>query len=339
VVVGNPPYITVKDRVLNQAYRERYATCKGTYALTVPFMERFFGLAKPGYDGQPAGWIGQITSNSFMKREFGSKLIEEFLVGKDLRLVADTSGAYIPGHGTPTVILVGRNQRPVGATVRAVLGVRGEPGRPADAAKGIVWRSIVEHVDEPSWDDGWITIADLERRSLARHPWSLSGGGAAAALASVQKAGKSRLGDRVSSIGRTTATGEDDAFFTTTARAQAIGLTMHTRGIAVGEAVRDFSIATDQVVWWPYEDAAAKVPAPETGALPRLLWGCRTMLRSRVIFRLDMQARGRPWYDHLECYSSKLGVPLGLTFAFVATHNNFALDRAGLLFKQSSLRR
>ena len=46
-----------------------------------------------------------------MKREFGSKLIEDFLAHQDLRLVADTSGAYIPGHGTPTVILVGRNSR------------------------------------------------------------------------------------------------------------------------------------------------------------------------------------------------------------------------------------
>ncbi len=44
VVVGNPPYITVKDRALKRLYRKRYKTCKGTYALTVPFMERFFGL-------------------------------------------------------------------------------------------------------------------------------------------------------------------------------------------------------------------------------------------------------------------------------------------------------
>ena len=127
VVVGNPPYITVKDTALNAAYRRRYKTCKGTYALTVPFMERFFALAK---DGERPGWVGQITSNSFMKREFGSKLIEDFLRRKDLRLVVDTSGAYIPGHGTPTVILVGRPVAPVASTVRAVLGVRGEPGVP-----------------------------------------------------------------------------------------------------------------------------------------------------------------------------------------------------------------
>ena len=111
VVVGNPPYITVKDKALNQIYRSKYKdVCKGTYALTVPFMALFFGLAK---GGERAGWVGQITSNSFMKREFGTKLIEDFLPHQDLRLVADTSGAYIPGHGTPTVIISAAIDAPV----------------------------------------------------------------------------------------------------------------------------------------------------------------------------------------------------------------------------------
>ena len=77
-----------------------------------------------------------ITANSFMKREFGKKLIEEFFPTVDLTHVIDTSGAYIPGHGTPTVILFGRNRRPVGDEVRAVLGIRGEPTTPDDPAKG-----------------------------------------------------------------------------------------------------------------------------------------------------------------------------------------------------------
>ncbi|MGH3516103.1 MAG: BREX-2 system adenine-specific DNA-methyltransferase PglX, partial [Haloechinothrix sp.] len=46
VVVGNPPYITVKDKAANAAYRNLYRYCKGTYALTVPFMELFFDLAR-----------------------------------------------------------------------------------------------------------------------------------------------------------------------------------------------------------------------------------------------------------------------------------------------------
>ena len=47
-VVGNPPYIIVRDKALNELYRREYTYCKGKYALTVPFMERFYRLAKIG---------------------------------------------------------------------------------------------------------------------------------------------------------------------------------------------------------------------------------------------------------------------------------------------------
>ena len=76
-VVGNPPYITVKDKALNKIYRSKFGkVCKGKYALTVPFMVQFFALAKRG---EQSGWVGMITSNSFMKREFGVPLIETYL--------------------------------------------------------------------------------------------------------------------------------------------------------------------------------------------------------------------------------------------------------------------
>lgn len=51
VVVGNPPYVTVKDRALSGAYRRLYETYHRQYALTVPFCERFFQLAKNGDEG------------------------------------------------------------------------------------------------------------------------------------------------------------------------------------------------------------------------------------------------------------------------------------------------
>ena len=63
-VVANPPYITPEDRALNQAYRDRYSTCHMKYSLAVPFLERIVSLAVEG------GFTGQITANSFMKREF-----------------------------------------------------------------------------------------------------------------------------------------------------------------------------------------------------------------------------------------------------------------------------
>lgn len=101
-MVGNPPYITVKDSQLNSAYRKRYpSTCHRKYLLAAPFAERFFDLA----DTSRNGFAGMITANSFMKRQFGKKLIEEFLPQVDLTHVVDTSVAFIPGHTTSTVIL------------------------------------------------------------------------------------------------------------------------------------------------------------------------------------------------------------------------------------------
>jgi hypothetical protein len=59
-VVGNPPYITVKDKALNQLYRDRYRTCHRQYSLAVPFTERFFQLAvknfhHEGHEGHEGG--------------------------------------------------------------------------------------------------------------------------------------------------------------------------------------------------------------------------------------------------------------------------------------------
>jgi hypothetical protein len=327
VVVGNPPYITVKDKKLNAAYRGLYPTCKGTYALTVPFMERFFQLAKPGNGDRPAGWTGQITSNSFMKREFGSRLIEVFLRKQDLRLVVDTSGAFIPGHGTPTVILVGRPQPPSGATVKAVLGIRGEPGQPHDPAKGLVWASIVENIDRRDFENDYVSVTALPRTALAIHPWSLSGGGTDRLLAAVDEARRQKLADVIRDLGRTTKVGGDDAWYYPTLRTvHRYGPEVQARPIMQGEGVRDFVAGFSSLALWPYANDRASVAISVDAPLIKLLWPQRTVLRQRLIFGETLEARDRPWFDHLESYPSRLG-GFSIVFPFVATHNHFALDR------------
>ena len=114
-----------------------------------------------------------------MKREFGKKLIEEFFPRIDLTHIINTSGAYIPGHGTPTVILFGRHRPPVSGEVRAVLGIRGEPGTPDDPAQGKVWQSIISYIDKSNAQNEFVSVTDLPRETLAEHPWSIGGGGAA----------------------------------------------------------------------------------------------------------------------------------------------------------------
>jgi hypothetical protein len=335
VVVGNPPYITVKDKALNQIYRSKYANvCKGTYALTVPFMAQFFALAKRG---EPVGWVGQITSNSFMKREFGTKLIEDFLAHLDLRLVADTSGAHIPGHGTPTVIIIGRNQEPVGANIRAALGIRREAKNPQEPSKGKVWRSIVDHVDDPGWDDGWVTIANLDRTLLATHPWSLAGGGATRVQESIETVPR-RLGNQVRRIGFMAMSHADQAFYLPSDCVKRNNLTPKRWPFLVpGDSVRDFSVESDARTYYPYERNARLQALPITSCEWKWLWPLRTELGNRATFSGGTYfSDNRPWHEWHQVPKDEGASPLAIAFAFVATHNHFVLDAGGKVFKQSA---
>ena len=92
-VVANPPYITPKDRQLNERYRQRFKTCHMKYSLGPSRSSK--GSSGLAVDG---GYTGQITANSFMKREIRQELIESFFTEKiDLTHVIDTSGALHPG--------------------------------------------------------------------------------------------------------------------------------------------------------------------------------------------------------------------------------------------------
>ena len=329
VVVGNPPYIVVRDKALNARYREIYSYCKGTYALTVPFMEKFFDLAK---SGDRAGWTGQITSNSFMKREFGVPLVGEYLATKDLRLVADTSGAYIPGHGTPTVILVGRNHRKVHDRVRAVLGIQGEPGAPENPAEGKVWASIVQHVDQAGYEDQWVSITDLARDTLAQHPWSLSGGGTISLLAEVETATEPLSSVIDLPVGRSIRAGADEGFMRPIRLPRYRDLAEY-RPLVLGEEVRDWSTDQDNGIFYPYEYGTSELSVTDA---PQPLWFLRRFLQERRTFQGNMADAGLSWWSYMQHTSSAYKTPLSITFAFVATHNHFVLDRGGKVFKQSA---
>ena len=335
VVVGNPPYITVKDSAENQSYRDRYATCAGTYALSVPFAERFFNLARrAGGDRRGAGYVGQITANSFMKREFGKKLIQDFFAQQvDLTHVINTSGAYIPGHGTPTVILAGRNVIATGRPIRAVLAIRGEPTQPVEPAKGYVWRAIVDQIHEPGSESEWITVSDVPGERLRTHPWSLSGGGASALLSRLQDQ-KNTLEAVVDIIGRTTHTGLDEAFYVEWHGLRTRRLEDAAVPVILGEGIRDYRLTTPTWTLFPYDsDGYQRMLTPHE---ERFYWPNRTLLRARVDFGQRPDERGLRWFDHSMFFLKRFVVPFSIAFAAIASHNHFVLDRGGKVFKQSA---
>jgi hypothetical protein len=339
VVVGNPPYITPKDPALRNLYRQRYSeTCSGKYSLGVPFTEQFFWLAHPAGPNlternvERAGYVGMITANSFMKRSFGKKLIEGFLPTVDLTHVIDTSGAYIPGHGTPTVILLGRHRSQRSSELRAVLGTRGEPGRPADPTKGLVWASIVENIDAPGTDTPFVSVLDMARERFAAHPWSIGGGGAAELKERLDTA-SAELRSRVSAIGITAVTGEDEAYTGLANHRSGDGMTGARQMLVVGDLVRDWEVGPSLLAVWTYDEDFE--PVCSTSDL-QMLWRHRASLSTRRRFGTPMLEKGLFWWEWQELYGTKLRTPLSIVFADVATHNHFVLDRGGNVFKQTA---
>lgn len=339
-VVGNPPYIVVKDAALNAAYRQRYASCHMKYSLGAPFTERFFELALPGQgggNGRPAGFVGLITTNSFMKREFGTKLIEQVLPRLDLTHVIDTSGAYIPGHGTPTVILFGRHRPPVNDTVRTVMGIKGEPSTPDDPAHGLVWSAILRQVDRAGSESEFVSVGDTPRATFAKHPWSIGGGGAAE-LKEALEADRQRLAQVMDSAGITSFTLEDDVYVVS-----APVLLRHRvppaliRDSVSGDEVRDWSRTAGDATLFPYDATYRPIMLTAFMNAYRFMWPYRTGLAGNVMFGKQTKVEaGLKWWEYGRLTVGKFREPLSLTFAEIATHNHFVLDRGGKVFNRTA---
>ena len=342
VVVGNPPYITVKDKKLNALYRELYSACSGKYALSVPFAQRFFELAKRGdTGGRGCGMVGQITANSFMKREFGTKLIEEFFGQKiELVEVIDTSGAYIPGHGTPTIVLIGRRRggKERSSTIRAVRSIQGEPSTPKSAEKGLVWSELVAQIDNPGFSGKWLSVDDLDReRYFNKQPWILADGGLEM-VEGLSKASEGQLSEASASAGITSFTLGDDLYLLPLHSVLRQGIPLlHHRPMVTGDSLRDWVEGEFDEAVFPYDEKFSPVKVEEKPPLLRYMWPGRTVISRSVMFggkaKIDS---GLLWTEYGRLAVSKLRIPLSIAFAFVATHNNFVLDRGGKVFKQTA---
>ncbi|MES2938323.1 MAG: BREX-2 system adenine-specific DNA-methyltransferase PglX [Pseudomonadota bacterium] len=336
-VVGNPPYIVVKDAVLNWAYRQKYASCHKKYSLGCPFTERFFELATSAREQYAsAGFVGLITTNAFMKRDYGERLVELVLPRLDLTHIVDTAKAHIPGHGTPTVILFGRNRPPVSGKVRMVIGRRAEAEKPKAAAEGLVWAAIKEQIDRPESNSSFVTSADVERSTLANHPWSLGTQEVIALKERIGVAGRT-LGSAVGVIGVFGMTNADDALLATKEALLRRGVEVTAmRPLVVAEQVRDWQVAEGESAIFPYADERI-IELNDLPGMGRWLWPCRTVMGNRATFsKKTYFEEGRPWWGWHQVALDRLRPRRTITLAFLSTNNQFALIDTDCVFGRTA---
>ncbi len=354
-VVGNPPYITVKDAGPREAYKKHYASCHGKYSLVTPFYERFFELAigaalndkqdqfqlgNKDKSEAGAGFVGMIVGNAFMKRSFGKKLIETIIPHTDLTHVIDLAGAYIPGHSpltgeTPTAILFGRNQEPEFKTVRAILGICSEPSRPNVLSKGLVWSSIIKHVNHVGFSSEFITTRDVNRQIFERHPWNLQGGDIFECKELITTNANSKI-SHLGTVGIIGMSNVDDVYLQKNSFFKRFEFPEnHYNRIVLGEDARDWRNSEESFTYLPYTSNwdLDKIN-PKTN---QTYWPFRELMWSRATFAGGTyKTDGRTWYEWHQLTTSRLQTPLIINYAFVATHNHFILGRGKLVFNRTS---
>ena len=127
-----------------------------------------------------------------------------------------------------------------------------------------------------------LSVTDVPRERLQKHPWTISGGGVAELRDTLEQARSAPLLDHIESIGFGAILGEDDAF-------------AHMRGspwlrdvaarrirpLIEGELVRDWASSWQTEALFPY---SSDIVLCEEQEVARLLWPVRTTLGARRDF-------------------------------------------------------
>ena len=179
---------------------------------------------------------------------------------------------------------------------------------------------------------------DVPRATFGKHPWSLGGGGVGELKESIECKAESVLGGHASSIGFMCITKQDDVF----AQPKRVLCTAECepaqiRPFGVGEEVRDWGHTVREWVIFPYDQDTRTLPATQLPNTLRFMWPFKWVLWDRKVFGgQNYREAGKPWYEYGQIPPDRLRTPLSITYAFVATHNHFCLDRGGTVFKQSA---
>ncbi|HEX9045554.1 MAG TPA: hypothetical protein VF988_00890, partial [Verrucomicrobiae bacterium] len=255
LIVGNPPFVTARNPVKRELYRERWArVCHMKYLLVCPFFDLSFGLLKPG------GQLGFIVSNAFAKREFGQPLIEDFFPTVDLQKVVDCSGLLFPGHGTPTCIVFGAQRKPDEKTpirVAATLPGGGDLRTPPEDS--LLWHALSQRHEQPGFANEQVVVSDRTRKELSKWPWNFDRA-ASDTKEEIDRHASEPLRDFLAAdIGFDAITAANDIYMLPSGELRRLGIEQtYSHGLLVGELLRNYEADLSFWILWPFAGAKAE---------------------------------------------------------------------------------
>jgi type I restriction-modification system DNA methylase subunit len=318
IVVGNPPFVTARNPRKRKLYRDRWPrVCEGNYLLLSPFFELSFGLLKA------RGQLGFIVSNAFARRDLGKPLVEDFFPTVNIQKVVDCSGLQFPGHGTPTCLVFGNNERPnleSPICVAAILPGGGDLRTPPEESP--LWRTLAEHHDTPGYTDARISVVDRRRIAMAIHPWNFDCTGEATTEI-INKGTQIRLKDFThESIGRDATTQAADIYYVPDHLSRRLRIEQeYLKPLIYGELVRDWQFDRGSHALWPYD---LKGRPKLSKRMEHALSPHKDLLERRSQFSKTTLEAGLEWFQYREYHVR--GLQPQFVYADLATHNHFTIS-------------
>ncbi|MBN1536877.1 MAG: BREX-2 system adenine-specific DNA-methyltransferase PglX [Anaerolineales bacterium] len=325
IVVGNPPYIVPKDDIKKRIYRDNYVSAYLKYGLSAPFTERFLGLLTKN------GRMGIINSISFSKRQFGKRLIENVLPEYKLNAVVDLSGSYIPGHGTPTIILFVSHVEPGSDKVKFVGAILGEPQIPSDPSKGLVWMEIYSNFLRSEYDGEFISIKMVDRNDFNKHPWNLQLKEEALVQQLVRVSNKT-LSELTEYIGTSVITGQDEIYALEKNVARRFNIPhKYLRNYLFGVNIRDWILSPTKLVLFPYNDDLEPIDIENIESINSYL----RLFRNKLSTRTSLSGNSK-WFELCRMKYAGHDDKRAISIVLVTTHNQFMYIPMDLLVQQGA---
>jgi len=358
VILGNPPFVISKDELARRAYMERWTTAVKGFHLLVPFFERAFEILRPN------GRLGFIVSNAFAKREFGKKLVEEFLPQYKLEEVVDCSGLMFPGHGTPTCIVFARATKagvgeglhgpaagaqkaplptpehregaPLKNIIRVTATMKGDLRTPPEDSP--LWQTAVAHHMQPGYRDEWVSVTERPGAELREHPWILSEV-ARGTLTRLHEVPGAKLESLCAEpIGAQFITGADDVYVLPSHLARRLRIpNEYLRRYSTGEDVRDWEVWPSAVIIFPYDGALQPLRESLPPSLDQFLSRYRQHLENLVISGTTPKKETHlTWFEYRRLARAKLRAKLNIIFPQISMYNHAYLSNHNVAFKEKA---
>ena len=122
-------------------------------------------------------------------------------------------------------------------------------------------------------------------------------------------------------------TNADDVFLADWRCFRRCGVEKHfIRRLLTGDEIRDWGVTVGNYSVFPYDERGNLYSLDETPFALKMLWPSRTVLGNRATFGRGTYLSERlPWWKWHQVALERLKARLSITFASVATHNQFGL--------------